>query len=281
MTDNASGLPINQNNNDQNNEKGNGKNNEQTYRQYDFKFVIALLVILAYILKLTLSFPMSGSYGGVENQWYVSPALFPLILLTALFLCCISLLMSSIKQQGHQHFFSLAHWLGNKDNQQVRDRWLIIGLLIGYVYLLIPATDFYLATAVFVCSLTSIFYLQIDQARRTVIAANILLAATLVTIRSTLNEDPSISILDINDLENSILYCDLSTGFTLISLVIWQVICGSKIDKPRVMYNLIAVLIVPLILVMAFSFLLYVPMPVEYGSVISFLNWLIYEQLGI
>ena len=78
------------------------QDNQQTYRQYDFKFALILLLLLAYILKLTLSFPMSGSYGGVENQWYVSPALFPLILLSALFLCCVSLLISSVKQQGNQ-----------------------------------------------------------------------------------------------------------------------------------------------------------------------------------
>ncbi|MGJ8681087.1 hypothetical protein [Paraglaciecola sp.] len=261
--------------------ESNEKNNQQTYRQYDFKFVVVLLVLLAYILKLTLSFPMSGSYGGVENQWYVSPALFPLILLSALFLCCISLLVSSVKQQGSQHFFSLSHWFGNRAEQEVRDRWLIIGLLVIYVYVLIPATDFYLATTVFLSSLTAIFYLQLKQARQTVIAANMLLMATLITVRTTLNEDPSLTILDINDLESSILYCDLSSALTLILLTLWQIIAGVKIDKTKVIYNLIAVLVVPLILIMIFSFLLYVPMPVEYGNVINFLNWLIYEQLGI
>jgi hypothetical protein len=224
---------------------------------------------------------MSGSYGGVENQWYVSPALFPLILLSALFLCCAVLLVSSVKQQGNKHFFNLGHWIGDKKHQAIRDRWLIIGLLIEYVYVLIPSTDFYLATTIFVASLTCIFYLQLINARKWVTAVNCLLVLSLITIRLMLNEDPSLTLLDINDLETSILYCDISTAIALVFFVTWQLKSGLPIDKTKVMYNLIAVLLVPLILVEICGFLLYVPMTVEYGSVISFLNWLIYEQLGL
>jgi hypothetical protein len=259
----------------------NSDSGEQKDRQYDFKFVVVLLLILGYILKLTLSFPMSGSYGGVENQWYVSPALFPLILLSALFMCCAALLVSSVKQQGNRQFFSLSHWIGDKTNQSVRDRWLIIGLLIGYVYVLVPSTDFYLATTIFVASLTCIFYLQLNNARKWVILVNCLLMITLIITRLVLKEDPALSLLDVNDVERSILYCDISAGLTLGFFIAWQLTAGLKVDKTKVMYNLIAVLLVPFVLVMIFSFLLYVPMPVEYGTVISFLNWLIYEQLGL
>ena len=51
----------------------------------NFKVGLVLLIICAVFFVHTLSFPMTGSYGGVENQWYVSPALFPLILLSALY----------------------------------------------------------------------------------------------------------------------------------------------------------------------------------------------------
>ncbi|WP_158969526.1 tripartite tricarboxylate transporter TctB family protein [Paraglaciecola sp. L3A3] len=255
--------------------------NKAKDRQYDFKFVIVLLLILAYILKITLSFPMSGSYGGVDNQWYVSPALFPLILLSALFLCCSALFFSALKGNGAKNFFSLPHWFGDKNNQHTKDRWLIIALLIVYVYILIPSTDFYLATTIFVASLTSIFYLQLNNCRKWVITVNCLLVISLVSIRTILKEDPSIGILDINDLENSILYCDISTSVALLILLGWQIKDGFSSHRTKLIYTGIAVIVVPLILVMMFSFLLYVPMPVEYGKVISFLNWLIYEQLGL
>ncbi|MDU0355012.1 hypothetical protein RS130_14855 [Paraglaciecola aquimarina] len=250
-------------------------------RQYDFKFAVVLLLILAYLLTLTLSFPMSGNYGGVENQWYVSPALFPLLLLAALFLCCTVLLISAVRQNGTRHFFSVGHWLGDHTNQLVLDRWLIIGLLIEFVYVLVPSTDFYLATTVFVASLTSIFYLQLAHSRKWVVTLNMLLTLVLVITRLVLNEDSTVSLLDINDLENSILYCDIFVALTLFILLTWQLNTGFAQQKTKVLYHLIAVLFVPLVLVMIFSFLLYVPMPVEYGTVISFLNWLVYQQLGI
>lgn len=250
-------------------------------RQYDFKFVIVLLAILAFLLNLTLSFPMSGSYGGVDNQWFVSPALFPLSILTALFICCAVLLISAVKQQGYQHFFSLQHWLGDKNNQVVLDRWLIIGLLIEYVYLLIPSTDFYLATTIFVISLISIFYLQLQHCRKVTLIANLLLSLCVLTIRLGLDEDSSSSFFTANAIDELILYCDICTGLCLLFFITWQLLSTAAVTKKKVLYSLIASIFVPLVLVMIFGFLLYVPMPVEYGNVISALNWLVYEQLGL
>ncbi len=250
-------------------------------RQHDFKFVVVLLLVLAALLKLTLSFPMSGSYGGVENQWYVSPALFPLSLIVLMILCCLSLMVSAIKQGGHTNFLSLAGWLGSKTNQYVVDRWLIIGLLIAYVYIYIPATDFYLATSVFVISLTTVFYLKLGRARGIIGLVNLCLIIGLVTIRTVLNDDPTNSLLDINSIDQSILWCDIFTACLLAAIILWQF--SQVLNQPKSMfvYQLIASLVVPLVLIIAFSFLLFVPMPVEYGSVINFLNWLAYEQLGL
>jgi hypothetical protein len=250
-------------------------------RQYDFKFMLVLLCVLGGLLKITLSFPMSGSYGGVENQWYVSPALFPLVLLILLILCCLSLLVTAIKQGGAQEFLSMSGWLGNKDNQQVRERWLIIALLIAYVYVYIPSTDFYLATGLFVSTLTSVFYLKLARAKSVVIVLNSMAVLGLILIRSSLNQDPSLSLLDINANDQSILWCDVFTTCVLASIISWQALMTNKSNRSKFGIQLVAVLIVPLLLIIAFSFLLFVPMPVEYGSVINVLNWLAYEQLGL
>lgn len=252
-----------------------------TGRQYDFKFALIMMLLLVWLISVTLSFPMSGSYGGVENQWYVSPALFPLFLLGALFICVSALLISTMKQKGYQDFFSLQHWIGDKTDQAVVDKWLIIGLLVIYVYVLIPSTDFYLATTVFVSSLTSIFYLQINHARKWILALNSSLILVLVLIRLHFQQEQDLSLLDINSLENSILYCDIATTLALAILLSLKVGLGFKKDKSKLIYSLIAALLVPLILILLFSFLLYVPMPVEYGTVINMLNWLIYEQFGL
>ncbi|MFC3122741.1 hypothetical protein [Agaribacter flavus] len=249
-------------------------------RQYDFKFVVVLFVVLLILVKLTLSFPMTGSYGGVENQWYVSPALFPLILLTALFLCCIALLTNALKYHGYQHFFEPSTWFGNRLEAGVIDRWLIICLLISYVYILIPSADFYLATCVFVLTLTSTFYLKLHSSRIVVSGINLLLTLALIVTKLVTSEQTDLSLFDINTDETLIRYCDTSTAIALLVLVVWQCVNYKKTGSKLLVFSLIAGLIVPLLLVIAFSFLLYVPMPVEYGSVSSFLSWLVYEKLA-
>ena len=55
--------------------------------QSDFKVSLVLLVIGLALFIHTLNFPMSGSYGGVENQWFISPALFPLMVCFLLVVC--------------------------------------------------------------------------------------------------------------------------------------------------------------------------------------------------
>ena len=48
-------------------------------RKADFWTSLVLLALAAGMLVETLTYPLEGSYAGVRNAWYVSPALLPLI----------------------------------------------------------------------------------------------------------------------------------------------------------------------------------------------------------
>lgn len=50
-------------------------------RKADFITSILLLLFSVWVIMETLKMPMKDTFGGVQNVWYVSPALFPLIIL--------------------------------------------------------------------------------------------------------------------------------------------------------------------------------------------------------
>ncbi|MEZ5866896.1 MAG: hypothetical protein R3D25_23510, partial [Geminicoccaceae bacterium] len=56
---------------------------------------LALLLIAAAMAGGALQFPLRGTYAGVKNAWYVSPALFPLIVATCLFLLAVTLIVTT------------------------------------------------------------------------------------------------------------------------------------------------------------------------------------------
>ncbi|MCP3868621.1 MAG: hypothetical protein GY703_11085 [Gammaproteobacteria bacterium] len=48
-------------------------------RRLDFRTGILLSLLAIGIIWEASGYPISDSYGGVQNVWYVSPALFPLL----------------------------------------------------------------------------------------------------------------------------------------------------------------------------------------------------------
>ena len=49
-------------------------------RKADFFSGIIILLFGAWIVRQAFKMPMKDSYAGVQNVWYVSPALFPLLI---------------------------------------------------------------------------------------------------------------------------------------------------------------------------------------------------------
>lgn len=249
--------------------------------QDDFKVALVLLVIAISLLVHTLGFPMSGSYAGVENQWFASPALFPLIIISLLLLCSCVLLVKAIRLKGFKHFADIKTWLGDWQQDRVKDRWYIIFNLLVFVYIYIPSIDFYLASILFLISLTSRFYYQSAHCLSRLPLLHLILSIVLISIKLNINSFDETSWLSVNQDELVISYSDLAAGTAIIIIFALNWFMPEVKNFKRARTQTLVVLFVPLILVLVFTFLLFVPMPVEYGTVSNFLSYLAYDVLSI
>lgn len=249
-------------------------------RKADFKVGLILLAVVLALLVHTFGFPMSGDYGGVENQWFVSPALFPLIVLSVLLICALILIARAVRDGGHQQLFLLRDWFGDFRNTVTRDKWYVIALLIFYIYIYVPSVDFYLATVLFLMSLMLRFYIGYQRLVIYILYTHYGLITLLLIIRYRLAEEfyflPSYAASD----ESLILYSDIACGLAIAALVATFLV-ERRCARRKLINMLLACALVPLLLVIVFNYLLYVPMPVEYGSVMVLLNYLTYDLLQI
>lgn len=254
---------------------------ELTASRSDFKVATVLLLIAVALLLHTLSFPMSGSYAGVENQWYVSPALFPLIICSLLALCSLLLLIRAIRHRGASGLLLLAGWVGDWQEKRVRDRWYVIYTLLIFVFILVPSIDFYLASVIFLSCLTCRFYYETKNALFTISLLQLALAITLLVIKLKVNATEDTAWLTVNQDQSVITFSDLTATIAIVCLFLISNLFAENRDLKQSLIQAAVVLLVPLVLVIIFTFLLYVPAPVEYGSVSNFLYYVVYDLLAV
>lgn len=247
----------------------------------DFKTGLVLIFIALALLIHTLGFPMSGSYAGVENQWFASPALFPLIVIGLLLLCSCILLFKAIKQKGFTQFGDLKTWLGDWQQSRIKERWYVIFNLVIFVYVYIPSIDFYLASILFLMSLTSQFYYKSKNCLIRLTLLHIVLSAVLIGIKLNINAYEDTNWLSMNQDETVISYSDMAATISILIVFALNWIMPEVKDFKKARTQTLVVLFVPLILVVVFTFLLFVPMPVEYGTVSNFLSYLAYDVLSL
>lgn len=248
-------------------------------RKSDFKASLIMIVLAVLILIETSSFPMSGSVGGVESTWFVSPALFPLVIVSVLLLCATYLSFVSLRSGGSSGVLSVPSWLGDFQNRVIRDRWIVIGALVAYVYVYIPSMDFYLASFVFLLTLNSRFYINCRAIFRFALGLNlILIIATLIFRAIYFPEFYFISIDPAQD-EAVVAWLDgmALVGVGLISILY---LVKKEVSFRQSFDAFLCCVLIPFLLIAAFSFLLYVNVPVEVGSVNKMMEWFVYELLG-
>lgn len=254
---------------------------ELTASRSDFKVASVLLLVAAALLFYTFSFPMSGSYAGVENQWYVSPALFPLIICSLLMLCSAILLIKACLNGGASGLLLVKGWVGDWQEQRIRDRWYVIYILLFYVFAFIPSIDFYLASVIFLLSLCSRFYHESKQCLTRVPVIYLVLAIALIAIKQNVNVIEGNTWLSVNQDETVILYSDIAALLCIMSLLALNWFQAVSSDFKAALIQSLVVLLVPLFLVIIFTFVLYVPNPVEYGTVSNFLSYIVYDVLAV
>jgi hypothetical protein len=139
-------------------------------RKADFWTSIVLLAVAIGMLAETLSYPLEGTYAGVRNVWYVSPALLPLIIAAALVVLSGLLLANAVRTGGAR---AALRDLSDASAKRIwvasADFWIIGGILSGYIYGLLPRVDFVAATTLLLFTLVAIYDLERSSAARALV----------------------------------------------------------------------------------------------------------------
>ncbi|UOM35680.1 tripartite tricarboxylate transporter TctB family protein [Acuticoccus sp. I52.16.1] len=116
-------------------------------RKADVWTGIVLAAVAVAMIAQALTFPLEGTYAGVKNAWYVSPALFPLMIGALMLVLSIGLLVRALRdfralRPGGRLFSVEAGALGAEG----RNALLIAAILAFYILGLVPRVDFVIAT---------------------------------------------------------------------------------------------------------------------------------------
>ena len=79
----------------------------KSLRKADFWTSIVLFALGVAMFIGATTFPMTDSYGGVQNVWYVSPALFPMIIASTLVILSLVLFANAIMTEDNSLVRSL------------------------------------------------------------------------------------------------------------------------------------------------------------------------------
>jgi len=142
---------------------------EKELRRADFLTSLVLVAFGVWVLREAFKMPLRGSYAGVKNVWYVSPALFPIIVGVFIVLLGTLLLVHAIRSGGAAFFVHRLRQIGLQKVASERNlRFLAVLLALGtFVYLFIPRVDFFLAGALFLLYTISAFSMEdIDLLKR-------------------------------------------------------------------------------------------------------------------
>lgn len=226
-------------------------------RRADFFTSILLLVLSVAMLAETLTFPMADSYGGVSNVWYVSPALFPLLVSGLLIVMALMLMVRAIRDGGMAEAIKGLPKTGQfLASENLHRLVVLIGIIAAFVYGLVPNIDFWIAAFAFLTVLITPFYIDDSRILRPLFGPFIIVSIIVFAV----GRDPQTNgtILD---------------SFVLAAAIIQNLIVA-LMSRNNALYvkkwriSMLSAVVTPLVLVPSFKFGLLVPLPVE-GIVID------------
>ena len=230
-------------------------------RRADFITSVLLIIFGLWVLYEALHMPMKDTFGGVQNVWYVSPALFPLIISVFILLLGFTLLLHSIRTGGAQYFIdtmrnSSFSQLYSMNEQGVRFMAILIAFF-SLIYLHIPRMDFFVTATLFLFFMTSIFYFdQPDLLKKLTIfflAGNLIF--TIIWLFGWAEQ-----LINIYQYFMDIL---LFIFFIFYLFTTWMLIKSNKHLRSKYFMSLLVSLGIPLFLCPIFRYFLLVPLPYE------------------
>ncbi len=250
---------------------------KETLRKADFFSGIVIALFGAWILFHGLQMPMKDSWGGVQNVWFVSPALFPLFVGSVVVVLGLLLSRHAWKTLGWAAMAGAARWLISRSCavyllQESALRFYAIGVLfLSYVYLYVPRVDFFLCSVLFLAAFITQFHLDQAWLLRKLFRFHLLGAAALLVYFATgLGSLLGRSLPFVSDF--------LVLGFLLAYILYtWTLVRTDPGLRRRLRTGLIVAVVTPFVIGPVFKYFLLVPLPFE-GLVVELMDTLRYME---
>ena len=224
-----------------------------------------------WVVGQALKMPMKDSWGGVQNVWFVSPALFPLLVGSIITVLGIVLVVNALKTVGVAELKDTLGWLIStelmhflKSEAMIRFHAIVV-LLFSFVFLNISRIDFFLCSVLFLCAFITMFYL--DDPALLVRMLRFYLAGTVGFILWFALGAPGI-------LEAMVPYPSdwLTLGFTIFySIYVFHLIRHQPRLRKKYRTGLVLSVVAPFTIGSIFKYFLLVPMPTE-GLIVAVMD---------
>lgn len=230
-----------------------------------------------WIISQAVKMPMKDSWGGVQNVWFVSPALFPLFVGSAIVLLGAMLIRTAFKEVGLKELGRVFAWLISPEmNRFLKTAssirfYAITVLFFSLVYLNIPRIDFFLSSVLFLMVFISMFYFDDNTLLKKLLY--FYLAGTLLFIVYFILKIPAL-------LEPVLPYAsDWLTLLFIITYCIytWALIHNVSALRKKYRTSLFLAVAAPFLIGSIFKYFLLVPMPTE-GLVVVLLDAIWYME---
>ena len=250
---------------------------KEKLRKADVYSGIIIFLFGAWVVWQASKMPMKDSWGGVQNVWFVSPALFPLFVGAMIMLLGLLLVRTALKTIGFKAFGQTLQWLFSKELLQFLNTMSILRfyaiavLFLSLVYLYIPRIDFFLSAVLFLSAFILMFYF--DEAEILKKLFLFYLAGTvffIIYFAAGLDGLPGSVFPFAKDI--------LALGFILgYCLYAWRLIRSIPLLRKKFRTGLIVAVVAPFVVGSIFKYFLLVPMPAE-GMVVALLDAIWYFE---
>ncbi|MFA6508100.1 MAG: hypothetical protein WCT14_18500 [Treponemataceae bacterium] len=218
--------------------------------------------------------PMTETYGGVANVWYVSPALFPLIVNGGILILGGGLLFFAIKQGGFAYIKTAVLESAKKKFTGLSEKnqkfAIIMLFLSGLTYVFIPNIDFYLTMALFILVFISAFYFEDMGLLRKIGFSYLGITSVLLVLKITGLMTYLNKLFDYTTDVFVLIFLFIMTGVLVVYCK------GDAEKKKKSRRVIITSYLSPFLLIVFFKFLLLIPMPKE-GGIIDLMNLVSYS----
>ena len=242
-------------------------------------FTGCLITLLGIWISLeALEMPMKESYGGVQNVWYVSPAIFPLIIGGVLSLLGLLLLSIAVKSIGIGDTLQLFKDAFNKVFSRHKltlstARFLsIVSCFVFFIFMNVPRVDFVICSILFLFVFIQSFYP--DEEKYLIRISTIYFIGSMVFVAYFgfgFAKSLQASYRYITDIMNVV--------FILVMVVytFWLFRREAELYR-KFKIGLIISFIVPLFVGPIFKYRLLIPLPYE-GLTAEFMDFLVYDVI--